>query len=369
MTSAQIKARARELGFDACGIAPAADHPELTFLREWLDRGYAGEMTYLHRSADRRMDVRRVLPSARTVIVTATVYNTDRPYSTECADLRQAQIARYAWGDDYHDVVGGRLRALLAWMRESSSEPFDARVYVDTGPVQERVYAQHAGIGWIGKNTCLISPELGSWIFLGEIICSLPLDVDAPGLDRCGTCTLCLEACPTGAIVGPGVVDATRCISYVTIELRGEIPESQHAAVGSHVYGCDICQDVCPWNGVSPRSEDPAWQPRSAWDRVDLLTLAARTDDELAIALRGSAMRRTKVQGLRRNVRIALNNCHELRDHARMPAPDRSESARPSTGSEQAHWGSESGVRVRGQSPGSDPDRLRLRAPGMTRPS
>jgi len=308
VTSAEIKAKARELGFDACGIAPAAAHPELRFFREWIDRGYAGEMAYLSRSADRRADVRHVLPSAQTVIVTATNYHTDRPYSTECGDPSRAQIARYAWGDDYHDVIGARLEALLAWMRAQSAEPFDARPYVDTGPVQERVYAQHAGIGWIGKNTCVIHPEIGSWIFLAEIICSLPLPVDAPSLDQCGTCTLCLEACPTQAIVAPGVLDSTRCISYLTIEKRGDIPDSLHEAIGSHVYGCDICQEVCPWNAVAPRSDDAAWQPRRAWDRVDLLTLSQYDDDELAESLRGSAMQRTKAQGLRRNVAIALRH-------------------------------------------------------------
>lgn len=312
MTAAEIKAKARELGFDACGIAPAANHPELSFYAEWLDRGYAGEMAYLHRSADRRADVRNVVPSARTVISTATVYNTDRPYSTECADAQRAQIARYAWGDDYHDVIGARLDALLAWMHTSSSEPFEARAYVDTGPVQERVYAQYAGLGWIGKNTCVISPELGSWIFLAEIICSLPLDVDAPSLDQCGTCTLCLDACPTDALVAPGVLDSVRCISYLTIELRGDIPPEHRAGVGSHVYGCDICQEVCPWNAVPPRSTDPAWQPRPAWDCVDLLTLARKEDDELAAGLKGSPMRRTKVRGLRRNIAVALANTSEL---------------------------------------------------------
>ncbi|MBI3491484.1 MAG: tRNA epoxyqueuosine(34) reductase QueG [Acidobacteria bacterium] len=308
MTSAQIKKRARELGFDACGIAPAAAHPELSFFREWLDRGYAGEMAYLHRSADRRADVRHVVASARTVIVTATVYNTDRPYSTECKDANRARIARYAWGDDYHDVIGARLEALLAWMRASSPEPFDARAYVDTGPIQERVYAQYAGVGWIGKNTCVINPALGSWIFLGEIICSLALDVDAPSLDQCGTCALCLDACPTHAIVAPGVLDSTRCISYLTIELRGDLKKEDRAAIGSHVYGCDICQEVCPWNAVAPRSDDPAWQPRPAWDRVDLLTLSRRSDAELGAALDGSAMQRTKLQGLRRNVAAALES-------------------------------------------------------------
>ena len=308
LTASAIKARASALGFDACGIAPAADHAELRFYREWLDRGYAGEMAYLHRTAEGRADVRNVLPTARTVIVTATVYNTDRPYSTECADPGRAQIARYAWGDDYHDVLGARLGSLLAWMREQTVEPFDARAYVDTGPVQERVYAQYAGVGWIGKNSCVINPELGSWVFLAAIICSLPLEVDAPSLDQCGTCTLCLEACPTQALVAPGVLDSTRCISYLTIELRGDIPREQRAGIGSHVYGCDICQEVCPWNAVAPRSADPAWQPRSAWDRVDLRTLARRSDDELTVALRGSPMKRTKVHGVRRNVALALQN-------------------------------------------------------------
>lgn len=308
MTSAEIKAKAKEFGFDACGIAPAANHPELSFYREWLDRGYAGEMAYLHRSADRRADVRNVVASALTVISTATAYNTDRPYSTECADPQRARIARYAWGDDYHDVIGARLDALLEWMRASCSEPFEARAYVDTGPVQERVYAQYAGLGWIGKNTCVISPALGSWIFLAEIICSLPLQVDAPSTDQCGTCTLCLDACPTDALVAPGVLDATRCISYLTIELRGDIPPEHRAGVGSHVYGCDVCQEVCPWNAVVPRSSDPAWQPRSVWDRVDLLTLARKDDSELAAGLKGSPMRRTKVQGLRRNITVALEN-------------------------------------------------------------
>src|SRR5437588_7757287 len=238
LTSSTIKDKARGLGFDLCGIAPAGDLPELTFFREWLDRGYAGEMTYLHRSAERRADVRNVLPSARTVVGTRTNYSTDRPDSTECADAGRAHVARYAWGVDYDDVIGGRLDALLSWMRHEAAEPFEARRYVDTGPVQERVYAQHAGIGWIGKNTCVIDAELGSFFFLGEIICSLPLEPDAPALDRCGTCTLCLEACPTQAIVAPAVLDATRCISYLTIELRGAVPDGLRRAVGSHVYGC-----------------------------------------------------------------------------------------------------------------------------------
>jgi epoxyqueuosine reductase len=305
LTAQAIKAQARGLGFDLCGIAPVGDHPELNFFREWLDRGYAGEMTYLERSADRRADVRRVLPSARTVIVTGSIYNTRRPYSIECADPDRAHIARYAWGDDYHDVIGRRLEQLLGWMREQSSEPFEARAYVDTGPVQERVYAQHAGVGWIGKNTCVINPDVGSWIFLSEIVCNVTLECDRPAFDQCGTCTLCIEACPTHAIVGPGVLDSTRCISYLTIELKGGIPSELVPAIGNHVYGCDICQEVCPWNQTVVVSSDPAWQPRPEWDDVSVAALAARSDDELRTALRGSAMRRTKIAGLRRNLGVA----------------------------------------------------------------
>jgi epoxyqueuosine reductase len=274
LSSADIKGKASELGFDACGIAEAGDFPELAFFAEWLAGGYAASMTYLARSAALRSDIRRVLPSARSVIATATVYNTDRPYSTECADPSRAQVARYAWGEDYHAVISARLDALLAWMHDTSPDPFEARTYVDTGPIQERVYAQRAGIGWIGKNTCVINPRFGSWIFLSEIICSLPLESDSAAFDQCGTCTLCLEACPTGALPAPGVLDSRRCISYLTIEHRGDLPKDLRSAIGSHVYGCDVCQEVCPWNALPPKSTDTAWQPRAVWDAPTLVDLA-----------------------------------------------------------------------------------------------
>ena len=306
LTSETVKSNALALGFDACGIAAAADYPELHFFGEWLARGYAGTMAYLARTAQRRSDVRQVLPSAQSVIVTATVYNTARPYATECSDQNQAHIARYAWGDDYHDVIGVRLNRLLEWMQQTHPEPFEARAYVDTGPVQERVYAQHAGIGWIGKNTCVIHPQLGSWIFLAEILCSLPLAPDQPSFDQCGTCALCLEACPTHALVEPGVLDSNRCISYLTIEHRGAIREEIAETIGGHVYGCDICQEVCPWNAVAPTSQDPAWQPRPAWDGRTVADLVAMTDADLAAALKGSAMTRAKIDGLRRNFNASL---------------------------------------------------------------
>ncbi|MBI3047349.1 MAG: tRNA epoxyqueuosine(34) reductase QueG [Acidobacteria bacterium] len=308
LTSGSIKAKAREFGFDLCGIAPAERFPELAFLREWIDRGYAGEMAYMARTADRRADVRAVVPGAHSVIVTGTLYNTVPPYADDEVPPTVARISRYAWGDDYHDVLKVRLDALLAWMRAHSPEAFEARAYVDTGPVQERVYAQYAGLGWIGKNTCLINPELGSWLFLGEIISTLPLEPDAPGLDQCGACTRCLEACPTGALVDAGALDATCCISYLTIELRGGIPEPLRPALGNHVYGCDICQDVCPYNQAAPVSPDPAWQPRAGLHRPALAALWRRTDDDLRALLKGSAMTRAKLTGLRRNVAIAIGN-------------------------------------------------------------
>ena len=306
MRASEIKARAVELGFDRCGIAPATGFKELTFFREWLARGYAGEMQYLDRSADRRDDVRVVMPSARSVIALATVYNTDRPYSTEMTGTSTALVARYAWGDDYHDVIQRRMDALVAWMREQGGPAFVARAYVDTGPVQERVYAQYAGLGWIGRNTCLINPEIGSWLFLSEIICSLPLEPDAPALDQCGTCRLCLDSCPTGAIVEPYVLDSTRCLSYLTIELKGGIPIADRDAIGNHAYGCDVCQEVCPWNAqpAEPDAIDSPWLPRAAFDARSIADLWRTPDVELRAALKRSAMTRAGVTRLRRNVAV-----------------------------------------------------------------
>jgi epoxyqueuosine reductase len=306
VTASEIKARAAELGFDLCGIAPVDNFKELGFLREWLARGYAGEMHYLDRSADRRSDVRAVMPSARSVICLGTVYNTDRPYSTEIADTSTALVARYAWGDDYHDVIRRRMDGLVTWMREQSGLEFEARAYVDTGPVQERVYAQYAGLGWIGRNTCLINPEIGSWLFLSEVICSLPLEADAPALDQCGTCRLCLDSCPTGAIVAPYVLDSTRCLSYLTIELKGAIPLEDRDALANHAYGCDVCQEVCPWNAQPPEPDEPdsPWLPRAAFDGRSIADLWRTPDADLRVALKRSAMTRAGLTRLRRNVAV-----------------------------------------------------------------
>jgi epoxyqueuosine reductase len=306
VTADEVKRQAAELGFDLCGIAPAAAHRELAFLRKWLDRGYGGDMHYLHRTADRRADVRHVLPSARSVVCLGTVYNTDRPYSTELADPSRALLARYAWGDDYHDVIGRRMDALVAWMRDRSGPEFEARAYVDTGPVQERVYAQYAGLGWIGRNTCLISADRGSWLFLSEIICSAPLEPDPPALDQCGSCRACLDACPTGALLEPYVLDSTRCLSYLTIELKGPIPLPQREAVGGHAYGCDVCQEVCPWNAQPPDSDEPGspWLPRATFDGPSLADLWRTPDGELRRSLKRSAMSRAGLKRFRRNVAV-----------------------------------------------------------------
>jgi epoxyqueuosine reductase len=310
ISPAGIKREAAAAGFDLCGIAPASDHVELRYLREWLDLGYAGGMEYLRRSADRRADVRHVVPSARSVISLGTIYNTGHPYSADALDRDHAAIARYAWGEDYHVVIQRRLDVLLERLHATCGEGFEARAYVDTGPVQERVYAQYAGLGWIGKNTCLINPELGSWIFLSEIICNLDLEPDEPIFDQCGTCTLCLAACPTGALVEPGVLDSTRCLSYLTIENKDAILEGQRVLLGSHAYGCDICQDVCPYNNspTTASSTDTAWQPREGLSAPRLLDLWQRTDGELRALLKGSAMKRAGVRRLRRNLAVAIGN-------------------------------------------------------------
>ena len=309
LTAASIKAHALDLGFDRCGIAPVGPFPELAFLDEWLRRGYAGTMSYMGRSAKKRRHVRAAEPAAASVIVTATVYNCDRPAGLDQrAHPLRAVIARYAWGDDYHVVIQQRLDALLAWMRVAHPEPFTARSYVDTGPVQERVYAQYGGLGWIGKNTCLINPELGSWIFLASLISSVPLEPDGPGLDQCGECTACLSACPTGALVEPHVLDATRCISYLTIEQRKPMPEALRPAVGNLVYGCDLCQDVCPWNQRAAVSDRPEWAPRRELDAPALADVWSLSDAALEGLIEGTPMTRAGVLRLRRNLAIALGN-------------------------------------------------------------
>ena len=307
VTADQVKTRAAACGFDLCGIAAAGNFPELAYLREWLARGFHGDMHYMARSADRRTDIRAVLPSARSVIVLGTVYNTPQPYSTVGREPSRAAVARYAWGDDYHGVIEQRMQRLVEAIRESVGE-FEFRAYVDTGPIQERVFAQYAGLGWIGKNTCLINKTLGSWLFLSAIVCDLPLEPDSRALDHCGRCTLCIDSCPTGAITAPYQLDSRRCISYMTIEAKGAVPPEYRDAIAEHAYGCDICQDVCPWNRRAVVSDDPAWQAREGLAFPPLLELWGRSDDDLRRLLKGSPMKRAGVRRLRRNLAVAIGN-------------------------------------------------------------
>ena len=305
-----IKQRALEIGFDLCGIAPAVDFPELKFLSDWIARGYAGEMDYLEKSASVRADVRNFLPSARSVIVMGTVYNTDQGSGIrdQGSGARDAiKVARYARGQDYHKVIEDRLFELIEWMEDRSPVPFEAAHFVDKHQVQERVFAHHAGIGWIGKNSCVINPGLGSWMFLSGIATSLVLEADAPALDQCGACTLCIDACPTGALVDARELDATRCISYLTIETEADIPEPQRAQVGNHAYGCDICQDVCPWNLAPAVSTDPVWQGPARDGRL-ASELWQESDDELHAMIRGSAMTYVPLSRLRRNLATVIGN-------------------------------------------------------------
>ena len=322
LRSDAIKQRARELGFDLCGVAPALAFPELSFLPEWLARGYAGEMAYMHKSAATRADIRNFLPSARSVIVTGTIYNTEQG-ERQKAEGKKAdaiRVARYARGQDYHKVIEDRLIEFVAWMKSVSSEPFEAAHFVDKHHVQERVFAQHAGIGWIGKNTCVINREQGSWMFLSGIATSLALRADAPAVDQCGACTLCIDACPTAAIVDARVVDATKCISYLTIEVDGPIPEAQRAHIGNHAYGCDICQDVCPWNLAPAVSDDEAWRgPRR--DGLSASELWGRSDFDLHQLVKDSAMTYLPMSRLRRNLAVVIGNSGGAEHAERLDLP------------------------------------------------
>jgi len=304
ISSAEIKNFARTLGFDLTGIAPVHNTPESSFYSDWLARGYAGEMHYLERQSEARLNPASLMPGIRSVIVCAVNYNTDYPQTA--TDRLRTWISRYAWGEDYHETLGRKLDKLARWIREQS--PAQTRTYVDTGPVNERVFARYAGIGWFGKNTCIINQGIGSWLFLGCVLTDLELEVDTPPADRCGTCTRCIDACPTHAILEPYVLDSRKCISYTTIELRGEIPQAEREGIGHHLYGCDICQDVCPWNRRAPVSAAAEFQPRDGlfWPEIDaLLSL-----DETAWGrmIRGTAMRRAKVKGLLRNLMVVAGN-------------------------------------------------------------
>ncbi len=326
--SSRIKQCATDAGFDLCGIAPAGNFRELGAFPIWIREGRHGEMNYMAARDDagelKRARLARVAPWARSVIVCAINYNTAHPYSIDEQQLTSASVAskrgwisRYAWGrEDYHDAVLGRLRRMevdLAQFAAANHQPLQLRSYVDTGPLIERVYAKYAGVGWIGKNTCIINQQVGSWLFLGVILTSLdPAEhqsaFDMPAPDRCGTCTRCIAACPTQAITSPGVLDARLCISYLTIEKRGEMPEELRSGMGRHVFGCDICQDVCPWNRKAKVSTASEFEPRAGLENPALDWLAEMTPDEFRKVFRGSPVKRAKLTGMRRNAVIAMGN-------------------------------------------------------------
>lgn len=307
-----VKRAAFDAGFDLAGVAPAADARELEHFPAWIDAGRAGEMKYMEARDDRgelkRASLARVAPWARSVIVCAINYNTNHPYSTRVNNPERGWISRYAWSrEDYHDAVLRRLQQVETALH-AALESVETRSYVDTGPVVERVFAKYAGIGWTGKNTCLINQEKGSWLFLGVILSSLELTPDVPAPDRCGTCTRCIDACPTDALLGPYELDSNRCIAYLTIEKRGSIPEELRAGIGQQVFGCDICQDVCPWNRKAPHSLAPEFASRDGLVNPALDWLAEMSAEEFRQTFRGSPIRRAKHAGLRRNVAIAMGN-------------------------------------------------------------
>jgi len=311
--SEKIKQAATAAGLELAGIAPVDDFAELKRFPEWIAEGRAGEMKYLESRTDagelRRASLQSVFPWARSVVVCATNYNTAQPYSTTVNDLSRGWISRYAWSrEDYHDTVLQRLREVETKLKDIAGQNIETRSYVDTGPIVERVYAKYAGLGWLGKNTCLINQQIGSWLFLGVIVTSVELTPDVPAPDRCGTCTRCIDACPTQALIAPHELDSNKCISYLTIEKRGTIPEQLREGIGRQVFGCDICQDVCPWNRKAPSSTKPEFEAREGLVNPALAWLAEISEEEFRETFRGSPVKRIKHSGLRRNALIAIGN-------------------------------------------------------------
>jgi epoxyqueuosine reductase len=313
----KISTLARELGFDACRIARAATPRHAEEFREWLDDGAAGEMGWMNRGADKRCDPQLVLPGARSVIVVALNYwQGAEPRGFGTGEAAKGRIARYAWGDDYHELMLGKLEQLSEFLSELGGTQ---KCYVDTGPVLERDHAAEAGIGWHGKSTMLIDARLGTWFFLGQILTTLDLPADSPQAERCGSCTRCITACPTGAITAPHRLDARRCISYLTIELKGSIPLELRPLIGDRIYGCDDCLEACPWNRFASLSREAAFAARPAIGMPlrDYLTL---DDAQFRQLFRGSPIKRIKRRGFLRNVCVALGNVGNSSD---LPALER----------------------------------------------
>jgi epoxyqueuosine reductase len=306
----RIKEKARDLGFDLVGVAPVGPSDYGGFYENWLAQGYAGEMAYLTRpdAVAKRRDPRMIMPATRSIVVVALNYYQGAVETP--ADGRRGRVARYAWGDDYHDLMWARLEELAAFIQTEVGRPVGHRRYVDTGPLLEREMAVRAGLGWFGKNTMLINPRLGSWLLLGELLLDLELACDTPfTADYCGTCTRCIEACPTRCILPDRTLDASRCISYLTVELKSEdVPVKLRPQIGDWVFGCDVCQQVCPWNRFARPTEEPAFQPRSGMPALELTELLALDDEEFRRRFKDSPIRRAKRRGLQRNAAVALDN-------------------------------------------------------------
>ena len=303
----KIKERALFEGFNKVGIAGAYSlEDEGRRLREWLARGYHGEMSWMARDVDKRINPHEIFPGARSAVVVALNYYTPHQHQQNPAT---GKVSRYAWGDDYHDVVKTKLTSLLSWIREQEPQA-EGKVCVDIQPTMDKAWAVRAGLGWIGKHSNVITPEHGSWVFIGELLLNLDLDHDSDVIeDHCGTCTLCIDACPTAAITEPYVVDSNKCISYATIELRApELPLQIEEKLSGWLYGCDICQDVCPWNRFEDSSDETRFAPRDGNVNAELTDILELTPETYAERFRGSAMKRAKLSGLQRNAR-ALISC------------------------------------------------------------